>query len=469
MVVLRRVPLEDRPLDPGIDDDDLVVALDAAVELDAATSAALPAEAGRLAADACYADVEINGREIRRPAWSPTRLIGDPTATSPLAVRAGWLRAHDLSPGDPALALHLVNGNATVAHFPAVLTRHDRRPIAATGDDVDRLLRYLGIPATVEPSGNRFLLRADPDFAPAVSVVIPTAGATVEINASPHVAVERLLESLGDLPDRIELILVVGDEYQGDPSILRGAADRRISVRRRPPGPFNFSEAVNLGILQARHDTVLMLNDDIEADGAGFIDAMALHLTDASIAAVGARLLYPDGTIQHSGIVIDDARPLHSFVGWDPAATTAHGGDIARDVMAVTGACLMARRRDLLAVGGLSTGFPLSFGDVDLCVRLRRSTGRVVVEPAATLLHHETLTRAPLTTGHEWDRWIHRWGEIVDPWYHPGHHRPDDPHRLNLNADHLNPEAPPSRPPSRARTTTLRSRVHRARLAPGPD
>lgn len=469
MVALRPVPLDDRPLDSDIDDDDLVIALDPAVEIVEATSMRLWAEVGRLEADAWFADVSIGGHEVRRPAWSPTRLIGDPTASSPLAVKAGWLRVHDIRPGDPALPLHLVSNNATVAHLPAVLTRHDRPPTGPTRDDIDRHLRNLGMPATVEPSGDRFLLRPDPDFAPPVSVVIPTAGATVEINGSHHVAVERLLDSLGDIPDRIELIMVVGDEYQGDPSILRGGADRRISVRRRPPGPFNFSEAVNLGILQARHDTVLVLNDDIEATGTAFIDAMALHLTDPSVAAVGARLLYPDGAIQHSGMVIDDARPLHSFVGWNPAATTPHGGDIARDVVAVTGACLMARRGDLLAVGGLSTGFPLSFNDVDLCVRLRRSIGRVVIEPTATLLHHETLTRAPQTTQHEWDRWIFRWGEIVDPWYHPDHHRPDDPERLHLNADHLDPDTSTRRSRPVGRTGTLRSRVHRARLAPTAD
>jgi len=373
---------------------------------------------------------------------------------------------HDIRPGDPALPLHLVSNNATVAHLPAVLTRHDRQPAGPTRDDIDRHLRRLGIPATVAPRGDRFVLHPDPDFAPPVSVVIPTAGATVEIEGSHHVAVERLLDSLSDIPDRIELILVVGDEYRGDPTPLVERIGSRLSVRRRPPGPFNFSTAVNLGILHARHDTVLMLNDDIEAAGTAFIDAMALHLTDPSVAAVGARLLYPDGTVQHAGLVIDDARPLHAFVGWDPADTEPHGGDIARDVVAVTGGCLMARRADLLAVGGFSTGFPLSFNDVDLCVRLRRSIGRVVIEPTATLLHHETLTRAPHTTEHEWDRWIFRWGEIVDPWYHPDHLRPDDPERLHLNADHLDPGASASRSQPLARMGSLRSRVHRARLAP---
>jgi GT2 family glycosyltransferase len=125
----------------------------------------------------------------------------------------------------------------------------------------------------------------------------------------------------------------------------------------------------------------------------------------------------------------------------------------------------MLRRDDFLAVGGLSVGFPLSFNDVDLCVRLRRTGGRVVIEPAARLVHHETLTRAPEISADEWDRWIDRWGEIVDPWYHPAHHRPDDPHALARNADHLPPR--PDDPPVvvQARRPVLVSRVHRGRPA----
>ncbi len=469
MVALHQVPVDNGPLDPAIGDADLVIALDDGATLDQANAGLLSTAADELDADAWFADIRIGGAEVRRAAWSPTRLLGDPTAACPLAVRAGWLRSRGLSPGDVALPFHLVEDDATVAHLPVVLSVHDR-PLEGPGrPEIDRHLRHIGVPAAAQQQGERFVLRPAADFAPAVTVVIPTAGATIEIDGSPRVAVERLLDSLGEPDDRIELVAVVGDEYRGDPDALATRAEGRLSVLRRPPGPFNFSTAVNLGILAARHDLVLMLNDDIEAPGLEFIDALALHLCDPTVAAVGARLLYPDGTIQHAGMIIDDAHPLHPFVGWDPAGTAVHGGDIARDVIAVTGGCLMARRADLLAVGGLSTGFPLSFNDVDLCVRLRRSVGRVVVEPQATLLHHETLTRVAETTAAEWDRWIFRWGEIVDPWYHPGHHRPDDPHRLHLNADHLDPPADTARPSAAARTGVLRSRVHRGRAAPTAD
>lgn len=474
MVALHALPIDDQPLDAEITDDDLVIALDAGAELVPSAVDALLNAASHLPADAWFGDIRLHdGREVRRPAWSPTRVIGEPNASSPMAVRAGWLRSHSLRPGDPALPLALAAAHATVAHLPTVLTHHDLPLSGPTRDEIDRHLRVIGVPATVRPNGDRFVLAPDAGFAPAVSVVIPTAGATMEVDGSIEMAFSRLLASLGPLPDRIELIAVVGDEYQGDVASLEGSVEQPVSLLRRPPGQFNFAAAINLGVLNAHHDLVLMLNDDTEADGTEFIDRLAVHLADPTVAAVGARLLYPDGTVQHTGVIIDDARPLHPFVGWDPDDTARFGGNIARDVIAVTGGCLMARRSDLLAVGGLSTGFPLSFNDMDLCVRLRRAVGRIVIEPAATLVHHETLTRGPEINAWEWDRWISRWGEIVDPWYHPGHHRPDDPHELHRNADHLDPDLSAGRPSTAAampapRTGMPRSRVHRGRPATTP-
>lgn len=86
------------------------------------------------------------------------------------------------------------------------------------------------------------------------------------------------------------------------------------------------------------------------------------------------------------------------------------GGDAAREVTSVTGACLLIRRRDMLAVGGMSLEFPTSYGDVDLCLRLKRSGWRVLVEPSATLIHRESASRPPVIEPWEWERFIARWG-----------------------------------------------------------
>lgn len=469
MVALRTIPLGAGPADTGspprepvsagIADDDLVIALDTDATLDPDGAALLVTAAEHLDADACFGDAVIAGVRHRRPAWSPTRLRTEPTAASPVAVRAGWLRARGLDGIDPDLVFRLAEGAARVAHLPAVVSHHEGPLAAPTVDEIRGHLLWLDLPVDVDAVGDPPTVRAD--FAPRIDVIVPSAGRAVT-DGGP-MALEQLLASRPPAPG-VHFLVVVGDEFAGDLAPI-GRAD--VDVIRRPPGPFNFSAAVNQGLLAASADLVLLLNDDTEQIAPRSLAAMAAHLVDPTVAAVGALLTYPDGTVQHAGIVIDDARPLHSFVGWSLRDATAAGALVAREVVAVTGACLMARRRDLLAVGGLSTGFPLSFNDVDLCVRLQRAVGRVVVEPQARFVHHETLSREPVIAADEWDRWIARWGEIVDPWYHPGHHRPDDPRRLHRNADHLAPdlaaETDPVVGPDDARLPEVHSIVHRGR------
>ncbi len=98
---------------------------------------------------------------------------------------------------------------------------------------------------------------------------------------------------------------------------------------------------------------------------------------------------------------------------------------------------------------------------------LASQLGRVVVDPTHPLIHHESASRQPVIEGWEWERFVGRWGEVVDPWYHPGHHRPDDPTDRRRNADGLAPTGPDGR--WAPRTPTIRPRVHRARLQPPTD
>ena len=255
------------------------------------------------------------------------------------------------------------------------------------------------------------------------SIIIPSAG--FSLPGAETTMLDRCLETLRLLdPPPLEVIVVVGDEFQGE--LPRPMDCFPLRVVNRAPGAFDFSMAINSGLLASQGELALLLNDDIEAETSDWLGRMAAHFDDPVIGAVGATLLYPDRSIQHIGIEIEDAHPIHSFRGCQLSDTVAHGADVARDVMSVTGACLLARRRDLLAVGAMSPVFPASYGDIDLCLRLLRSGFRVVVEPAATLIHHESASREPVIEPWEWERFTHRWGELTGPGHNPRDHRSDD-------------------------------------------
>lgn len=434
-------PVDRSPCDQ--DCDGAAIYLSAAGRLsEIAQNAILNAFAQRPDADAVYGDIEIAGRTLKRPAWSPTRLIGEPAACLPLAARCSTLARIGCTISDPALPLRLAETRATVLHVPAVLSRHAVAPEGADIEKINSHLAKIGITATAveEGSSDRFLQVPANSFGPPLSIVIPTAGQALDEGPESARAVEHCLASIATARRQdIEVILVVGDEYQGDPEEI-STGGLAVRLLRRRPGSFNFSSACNQGILAARNELVLLLNDDVEMD-SGALDAMAVHFGDFSVGAVGALLRYPDGTVQHAGLVMDNGHPLHPFLGWRPADCRPHGGTVARDVIAVTGACLMSRRSLLLAVGGLSTMLPLSFNDVDLCLKIRRHGHRVIVEPTATAMHHESLSRTAEIFDWEWQRWIERWGEVADPWYHPDYYRPDIALELHLNADHLEPYA----------------------------
>ncbi len=203
------------------------------------------------------------------------------------------------------------------------------------------------------------------------------------------------------------------------------------SVRAKPnrivldfPGPFNYSRMNNFAAQHARGDFLLFLNNDTEVITPDWMEELIGHAQREKAGAVGVKLLYPDGRVQHGGVILGIGETAgHAFYG-------AKGNDpgykrfasVVRNCSAVTAACMMMRRRVYEEAGGFDESFSVAFNDIDLCLRLGRAGYRVVYTPHAVLYHYEGETRGEYTPAEDTLRFKQRWDHLReegDPFYSP--------------------------------------------------
>ncbi len=198
---------------------------------------------------------------------------------------------------------------------------------------------------------------------------------------------ERCLASLDAAGDEVELVLVDNGSTDGTAALLdRMAPDARVI---RNPANLGFATASNQGALAAESPVVVFLNNDTEVT-RGWLDPILEELEDPTVGAVGARLLYPTGRVQHAGMAMaPGASPLHIHRGapGDHPAVTRR-----RDLQMVTAACMGMRRELVVALGGFDTGYRNGFEDTDLCLRAIRMGRRVRYAGDSVVMHHESQT-----------------------------------------------------------------------------
>jgi GT2 family glycosyltransferase len=183
---------------------------------------------------------------------------------------------------------------------------------------------------------------------------------------------------------------------------------------------------INKGAQAARGEYLLMLNDDIEITTPDWIERMVMYASLEGVGAVGGRLIWGDGRIQHVGVDFDHGLPGHTYRGF-PGDYKGYANAvlIARNCLTVTGACLMTRRDLFMELGGLSLHLPLSFNDVDYCLKCFTSGHRIVYDPDLLLVHYESSSRNP--TVHDWEfhKLVDRWSATMagDPYISPNMRR----------------------------------------------
>jgi GT2 family glycosyltransferase len=196
---------------------------------------------------------------------------------------------------------------------------------------------------------------------------------------------------------------------------------------------------VNSAIPHVTTPFVLMLNDDITAIDPDWLRAMVELAQRPDVGIVGAKLLYPDNTIQHAGVVLGPfGGSVHVFKrlpGDDPGFFDLP--DVVRNVSAVTFACAVIDCNVFEAIGGLDEfNLPVAFNDTDFCLRARDAGYEVLYTPHATLHHHESVTKVIIAHPHEIEFLRERWGHIIDhdPYYSPNLTRQGEDARLNMEA-----------------------------------
>ena len=400
-------------------------------------------------ADLLYSDedkVDAQGRQFDphfKPAWNPDLLLSHNYVGHLCALRrarvlaVGGFRGGFEGSQDHDLCLR-VAGEGRVQRVPFVLyhwraisgstAKEAAAKTYTTDASVRAVQEHVGEAAAVTAGSFPNTCRVRwpvPEPPPLVSLIVPTRDRRDLL----EVCVESLLRATSYRS--FELIVI--DNQSRDPDALAYLSelqDRGVARVLRFDKPFNFSAINNFAVRNARGSVVGLLNTDLEIIEPGWLEEMVSQASRPEIGAVGARLLYPDRTVQHGGILLGIAG-LASHAH-KHASERDEGyflrARLVQDVSAVTAACLLIRRETYLAVGGLDEELPVAFNDVDFCLRARATGLRNLWTPFATLIHHESRTRGPDDTvarrslfKAERDLVLARWGPelLDDPAYNP--------------------------------------------------
>ena len=398
------------------------------------------------AAEIIYSDqdfIDAVGRRFDpffKPEWDPelllsTNFIGPFTAMRRRVVeRAGGLRP-ELDAGQSYdLALRASEQTTQISRVAKVLCHLGPREAtrerilwrhAAARDErraLDEALIRRQRPGCVEPLfttrgprcySTRFRLAQRP----LVSIIIPTRDQAALLRTT----IDGILTRTDY--DAYEILVV--DNSSRDPDAVAYLASLRAPCHvHQWTAPFNYSAINNFGVQQARGKQLLFLNNDVEVIRADWLTAMLEYAQFDVVGAVGAKLLYTDGTIQHAGVVLNvGGVAQHAF---RCTAKEVPGvprlADLPRNCSAVTGACMMVPRRVFDEVGGFDEALRVVLNDIDLCLRIRERKYEVVYTPHALLYHHEGASRGRLHPPEDEQRFVARWAAQlgrVDPYYYP--------------------------------------------------
>ncbi|MBO7363813.1 MAG: glycosyltransferase family 2 protein [Lachnospiraceae bacterium] len=353
---------------------------------------------------------------------------------------------------DHDLVLRIADAGGKVVHVPRVLY-HWRSTQASTASGagaksyavdagrraVDEHFKRAGLPAHAEQGpveGCFFTSRYTLPEKPRVSVIIPNKD---------HISdLETCLKSLYERSTYGNLEVIVVENNSVEPATFRFYEDAEARYPGlkvlRYEGPFNFSAINNMGAAAASGEYLLLLNNDVEAESPDFLERMMAYAMQEDVGAVGARLLYPDRTVQHAGILVGFRGVAgHLFAGLPENKPGYMGRAVAtQEVSAVTAACLLVRRGVYTEAGGMDEALQVAFNDVDFCLKVREKGYRNIYVAEAVLIHAESKSRGVEDTPEKFRRFAQEAARVSTRWHilKNGPERFEDPY-YNPNLSYL--------------------------------
>ncbi len=405
--------------------------------------------------DVLYSDedkLDIEGRRCDhyfKPDWSPEHLESVMYLLHFLVVRrslfleVGGLREEFSGAQDYDLALRMTRVARKVVHVPEILyhwrmipgsaaVQIDAKPKAFERARlaVEDHCRALGRPARVTINEATGLLRVQDDI-PAglpVTLVILTDNRSGDVPGRGAINLfDHFLESIIRTTETIcSLKYLVVDNTNLEPKQIdkvRALGGRVISYQGSTK-PFNFSAKANFSLRHVETELVIMLNDDLEVITPGWVDALIGLAQRRTTGIVGAKLRFPNDTIQHCGVVLGINEHVAHIYHQYPIEPIGYNGytHVIRNYLAVTGACIATRMSCLIEVGLFDEKLRIDYNDIDICLKLHALGYRNIYTPYAELYHFEGTSQARTEpTPEDRQEFNRRWGYFLkgDPFYNP--------------------------------------------------
>jgi len=400
-------------------------------------------------ADLIYSDedkIDLKGKRFQpffKPDYSPDLLLSFNYICHFLVCRKellqkvkGFRKGFEGSQ-DYDLLLRLSEKTDQIYHIPKILY-HWRQTKGSTSVDhkakaahiensikaIQEALKRRGIQGTVEKGINfsqfeSYRVKRKIKDHPLVSIIIPTKDKVSYL--------KRCIRSIREKTDYPHYELIVVDnksEEKETLDFLSGLKKQENIHVLKYDDKYNFSKINNTAVKHAQGSHILFLNNDIEVISSEWMTAMLEHAQREEVGAVGAKLLYPDDTIQHAGTIVGlGGVAAHSHKKFHKNSNGYFGSlNTIRNYSAITAACMMLRKKVFEEVGGFDEeNLPVGFNDVDLCMEMRKRGYLIVYTPYAVLVHYESQSRTQYLNPDEVLFMKKKWGDqlLSDPYYNP--------------------------------------------------